>query len=482
MALNQRATPDLTEGPIARTLWMFSLPILGANVLQSLNASVNTFWVGHYMGEAALTATTNANLILFFLLGVVFGISMATTILVGQSVGARNMDEARRVVGTGAGFFFVLAVLVAVAGYAVTPELLRAMGTPADAQPFAVAYLRIIFIAMPAMYFYSFLMMTLRGAGDSRTPFYFMVLSVLLDIALNPLLMFGWGPIPALGIAGSAAATLIAQTVALSGLIIYLYRTRHFLRLGRHELHFLKPDPNILRALVAKGLPMGMQMVVISSSAIVMIALVNQHGSQTTAAYGAASQLWTYIQMPALAIGAAVSSMAAQNVGARLWDRVNRIAGVGIAFNVLITGSLVLLIYLFNRAALRLFLPDDGAAVAIGQHLNALVVWSFLFFGITFVIFGVVRATGAVFAPLIILAISLWLVRYPFALALSARLGADAIWWSFPLGSLVSLTLALLYYRFGHWRKAQMLAEPALDAQAPTTAIGTPAHDIVDAR
>jgi len=202
MPASAKAHHSLTEGPIARTLLMFSLPILGANVLQSLNASVNMVWIGHYLGEAALTASANVNLILFLLLGLVFGISMANTLLVGQAVGAKNLDEAKCVVGTSVGFFIVLSVLVSLLGFVFTPQILAAMRTPADAVPFAIAYMRIIFLALPSMYFYTFLMMTLRGAGDSRTPFYFMLLSVVLDIALNPLLIFGVGPLPKMGIAG----------------------------------------------------------------------------------------------------------------------------------------------------------------------------------------------------------------------------------------------------------------------------------------
>jgi putative MATE family efflux protein len=473
-------TPSLTEGPIARTLLLFSLPILGSNVLQSLNASVNSVWIGHFLGEAALTASSNANLVLFFLLGVVFGISMANTILVGQAIGANNIDQAKRVVGTSVGFFVALSATVAILGYVFTPRILAALGTPADAQPFAIAYLHIIFIALPSMYFYSFLMMTLRGAGDSRTPFLFMLLSVGLDIALNPLLIFGWGPVPALGIGGSALATLIAQTVALAGLVAHLYRRKHFLCLYRGELHYLKPDFALVRALVLKGLPMGLQMVVISSSALVMISMVNAYGSQTTAAYGAASQLWTYIQMPSLAVGAAVSSMAAQNVGAQRWDRVSRIAGAGVAYNLLLTGALVAVVYLFTRGALGIFLPDDGVAIGIAQHLNAIVVWSFLFFGLSFVLFGVVRATGAVMAPLIILAVALWFVRVPFAWLLRGHYGADAVWWSFPLGSVVAVVLAAAYYRWGDWRHASMLG-PGATQQAASTGLDVPATALLAA-
>lgn len=458
----------LTEGPIARTLLLFSLPILGANVLQSLNASVNAIWVGHFLGESAFAATSNANLILFFLLGVVFGVGMATTIMVGQTLGAHDVPEARRVVGTGLGFFVVLSVLVALGGFVATPLMLRAMGTPHDALPFATDYLRIIFVALPAMYLYTFLMMTLRGAGDSRTPFAFMLVSVVLDVALNPLFIFGLGPVPAMGIAGSAVATLIAQVVSLLALIAWLYHRKHFLCIHRHELRLLIPEPVLLRQLVMKGLPMGAQMIVISSSAIIMMSLVNRHGSQTTAAYGAAAQLWTYIQMPALAIGSAVSSMVAQNVGAKRWDRVAGIGRAGVLTNFTLTGTLVLVIYLFNRAALALFLGEDSSAIGIAQHLNHIVVWSFLLFGVTFVMFGVVRATGAVMLPLIVLVISMWLVRYPFAALLEPRWGADAIWWSFPVGSLVSIAITTVYYRRGSWKKAHMLpATPASVGASP---------------
>jgi putative MATE family efflux protein len=452
------------------------LPVLGGNVLQSLNASVNAVWVGHYLGEAALTAASNANIILFFLLGVVFGVGMATTILIGQSVGRKDIQQAKRVVGTGSVFFLVLSVIAAVAGFIFTPYIFTAMGTPAAAQPLAISYLRVIFVALPFMFFYSFLMMALRGAGDSKTPFMFMLLSVVLDIALNPVFIFGVGPIPEMGIAGSALATLIAQVVSLTAMIVFLYKRGHFLFPTRRELAYFLPDPAILRALVVKGLPMGLQMVVISSSAIVMISLVNQYGTDTTAAFGVASQLWTYVQMPALALGAGVSSMAAQNVGAGLWPRVDRIAKVGVGLNFVLTGALALVIYLFNRHSLGIFLPEGTQAIGIAQHINLIVVWSFVAFGMTIVLFGVVRATGAVFAPLIILFISIWLVRLPFAGLLHDRFGADAIWWSFPLGSVISLVLAALYYRYGNWRKQRMMSpQPELIAEAPETGVGMPA-------
>jgi putative MATE family efflux protein len=311
-------------------------------------------------------------------------------------------------------------------------------------------------LALPFMSGMFFLMAALRGAGDSRTPFIYLVLSVILDIGLNPLLIFGWGPIPRLGIAGSATATLIAQGLSCGALIIHLYRTKHFLRIRRHELALFKVDWTLVRLLVTKGVPMGLQMFVVSSSMIAVVSLVNRFGSQETAAFNAAMQLWNYIQMPAMAVGAAVSSMAAQNVGAGRWDRVGKVATTGLMFNFVVGGAAIAVVYLLNRHALALFLPATGAAIDISVHLNAIVLWSFILFGTSFVLFGVVRATGAVIAPLFMLVISLWLVRVPFAFLMLDRWHADAIWWSFPFASIVSAVLASLYYRYGGWRKLRL--------------------------
>jgi Na+-driven multidrug efflux pump len=225
---------------------------------------------------------------------------------------------------------------------------------------------------------------------------------------------------------------------------------------------------------------MGAQMLVISSSAIIMMSMINAYGAQTAAAYAVAVQVWTYVQMPAMAIGAAVSSMAAQNVGAKKWDRVERSAHSGILINVLLTGSLVAVLYLLDPFIVELFLPGQAASVAIAEHINNTALWSFILFGMTFVLFGVVRATGAVNPPLVILLISLLGVRIGFAKLMEPTLGADAIWRSFPVGSAVSASLAFADYRWGGWRNARMgpAAPPARVVEdAPDTGVGAPAID-----
>ena len=454
---------DLTIGPIGRTLLAFAVPTLASSVLQSLNGSINAIWVGRFLGEGALAATSNANMVMFLLMAFVFGFGMASTILVGQAFGRRDLEGARRVVGTAIGGFLPVAAAIAILGWIGAPALLRLLAMPPDAMPLALAYLRMIFLAMPAILILIVLMMGLRGSGDALTPLWFMIVAVILDSGLNPVFILGLGPAPALGIAGSALATVIANYVALIALIVWIYWRDLPLRLRGRELAWLRPDPALLATIVRKGVPMGLQMIVVASSALATIGLVNREGVDTTAAFGVATQLWTYIQMPAMALGAAASAMAAQNIGAGKWDRVNAVTRTGIIFNLLITGLLVALLAVADRPALALFLGGDSPAMPIARHIQIIATWSFILFGVTMVIFGTVRANGAVLGPLIILAIGLYPIRLGFALGAYPRLGADALWLSFPVASFSNMALAIAFYLHGGWRKARMGPPPSAE-------------------
>jgi Na+-driven multidrug efflux pump len=228
----------------------------------------------------------------------------------------------------------------------------------------------------------------------------------------------------------------------------------------------LRLNWTIIGVLIKKGIPMSAQMMVLSLSGVLMISIVNRFGIDTAAAFGASMQLWNYIQMPAFAVGMAVSAMAAQNVGARKWDRVASVARVGVVYATVLTGSVVVLLEILNTRAYSLFLQNGSAAMEAAVHINRIVTPSFVFFGVTMVLFGVVRATGAVMAPLITLTISLLVVRIPLAEAFTDRWGASSIWWSFPLSSAVAALLAVLYYKYGGWRSAHMESVPTQSTES----------------
>lgn len=459
---------DLTSGPIARTLMLFALPTLGTNILQSLNGSINSIWVGRFLGENALAATSNANLVMFLMLAAVFGFGIAATILVGQNMGRRDIEAVRRAMGTAVGSFVIMSVLIAVVGYFASPAILHLLATPPEAARLAEAYLRVIFIAMPALFMVTVITMGMRGTGDSVTPFLIMILNVVLDSGLNPVFIQGLFGAPRLGIAGAATATAIASYASLIVLVAMIYARDLTIRLRGRELRWLIPDPALLKVIIAKGIPMGLQMFVISFSGLALMGLVNHAGVDVVAAYGVTLQLWTYIQMPALAVGAAVSAMAAQNVGAGLWPRVEAVTRSGIGINLLITAALIGIVTLADRPMLSLFLGDASPALPIARHIHLVASWSFLMFGVTMVIFATVRATGAVVAPLVILAIAMFPIRLGAVFALKPFMGIEALWWTQPLSSFASMVMALGYYRAGSWRKLSMqTVSPRELAEAP---------------
>ena len=458
MATGKSGSKDLTQGAIGSTLLLFAMPTLASNILQSLNGSINAIWVGRFLGAQALAATANANIIMFLMFSVVFRFGMASTVVVAQSVGAKDIDAARRAFGTAVGFCSMLGLGVAIAGWIGAPALLRLLATPQEAFDLALVYLRVIFFAMPATLLVVMIMMGLRGAGDARTPLIFMIVSVAIDPVLNPVLILGLGPVPAFGIAGSAAATAAAGFISLIGVVAFIYAKDMPLRLRGAELRYLWPAADQMRVLLGKGLPMGLQMIVMSLSGLVMIGLVNREGLLVTAAYGAAQQIWTYLQMPAMAMGAAVSAMAAQNIGAARWDRISRITGYGLGYLLAVTSAMVAVILLFHEPLLALFLGNNQAAIEAAWTMQLLASWSFIFFGCTMILFGVMRANGVVVAPLLILIFTLFAVRLGFYYLAYPVVDANALWLSFPAGSLTALLLASAVYLHGGWRKAKLMA------------------------
>ncbi len=450
---------DLTRGPILKTLLAFSIPTLLSNMLQSINGTANAIWVGKLIGEDAVAATANANIVMFLVFSAAFGFGMAGTVRIGQRFGGGDVEGARRTFGTVLSLCAGVGALVALLGWIFAPAMLHALDTPGSAYDLALAYLRVIFISMPFGIVTIVVAMSLRGAGDARTPLIFMILSVVLDIALNPMLITGLGPLPQLGIAGAATSTLLANLVSLVAMLVYMYRKNLPLCLRGSDLAYLRPRRDELDFILAKGLPMGAQMLVMSAAGIIVVGLVNREGLVAAAAYGGAMQLFTYVQMPAMAVGAAVSAMAAQYIGAGRMDGLDQVTRAGSILNLALTGVMTALVLVFDRAALAMFLTPGGPALELARHIQFMAAWSFILLGVTMVYTGTLRAGGIVWRPLAIMFVALYPARLGFYYFAYPRIGADAIWLTYPVGSLVALVLAFALYRFGNWRpKARAVA------------------------
>lgn len=441
---------DLTQGPVARTLFDFALPSLAVNVIQVMNGTIASIFVGKMLGEAALAATANANQILFIVFAVVFGFAMAATILVGQAAGRGDTAEVRRTTGASMGTFFLGGLATAFGGWFAAPAILHMLGTPAEVYEPALAFLRVSMIGLPISAINMLLPSLLRGVGDAVSPLRATVINVAVIAIAAPIL------ITSFGIVGAGYAGILSNLASMSYQILNIYRADLPIRLRGDEWHLLKPDWAHARPLMSLGFPMGLTMLLMGISQMGMIGLINREGMETVAAFGAANQIWSYLQMPAFAVATAAAAMAAQNIGAGRWDRINRIAWAGMGINFLLTGVLVIIITLFQVPLLQLFLPKGSESVPIGAHISLLLNWTYILMGVTTIITSVVRANGAVMVPLVILIVTAVILRLVIGFLGYPIWGANAIWAAFIAHVIVSTIWYLAYYQWGKWREKKI--------------------------
>ena len=459
------------EGPITATLARFALPLLLTNFLHSVSGTWGAVWAGQVLGSNALTAVATANVIMFMVMGSAMGIGTAAGVAIGQSLGAGDERAVKRVVGGAVVFIVVLSLALATVGWALAPAIVEAIGTPAAARGFAVTHLRFTCLAMPSIFTYLVMMMMLRGAGDARTPFRFTVVWIGGTMAMTPLLLKGAFGLPGLGIASLGLASLAANALALGTLVTYVYLKRSPVALHRGDLHHFRPDPVLLRLLVRRGVPLALESILVQGAYFVLLSAVNSYGAATAAAYAASAQLWGYVQLPSNALAAAMSAMAAMNIGAGRWDRVEQIALRGCGLSFVIATAATGLMYALGDAPLRLFIPAGGEVLAIAWRINLIALWGWIALSATMGVFAIMRANGAMLAPMLIFALTMWVFRVPFALGLQPVLGDAAIWWSFPFGTVCSALIAVAWYHRGGWRRQRpMLAD--LDTQVEESRIG----------
>lgn len=459
------------EGPITPTLARFALPLLLTNFLHSVSGTWGAVWVGQVLGANALTAVATANVIMFMVMGSAMGIGTAAGVAIGQSLGAGDDRAVKRVVGGAVVFIVVLSLALAACGWALAPAIVDGIGTPAAARDFAVTHLRFTCLAMPSIFTYLVMMMMLRGAGDARTPFRFTLVWIGGTMALTPLLLKGAFGLPGLGIASLGLASLAANALALGTLVAYVYLKRSPIALHRGDLHHFRPDPVLLRLLVKRGVPLALESILVQGAYFVLLSTVNGYGAATAAAYAASAQLWGYVQLPSNALAAAMSAMAAMNIGAGRWDRVERIALRGCGLSFVIASVATVAMYALGEAPLRLFIPAGGEVLDIAWRINLIALWGWIALSVTVGLFAIMRANGAMLAPILIFALTMWAFRVPFALGLRPWLGDAAVWWSFPFGTICSALIAWAYYRWGGWRQQRaMLAD--LDTQVEEGHVG----------
>lgn len=450
------STPAVVEqASTPSALWKAYLAFLGpmivSNILQALSGTVNNIYLGQMLGVSAMASVSAFFPVLFFLISFMIGLGSGAAVLIGQAWGAGEFDRVKAIAGTTLTVGIASGLLVALFGGAFTEAMLRALGTPADILPGATEYARIMLIAAPGVFIFLLVTSMLRGVGDTKTPLKTLLISTAIGLLVTPALIVGFAGLPRLGVASGAYAAVVSYVVSLCWLAWYLLRTHHRLAPDAAFIKHLRIDRTILRKVLGIGLPTGLSMITVSLAEVAVLFLVNRYGSQATAAYGAVNQIVSYVQFPAMSIAITASILGAQAIGAGRSEILGKIARTGITLNVVLTGSLVLLGYLFSRSIIGLFITD-AAVVELAQTLLHIMLWSSVIMGMSMVLSGLMRASGTVLVPTAISMFCIGVVEIPVAWLLSNRYGLNGIWAAYPVAFLTMLAMQTAYYR-RVWRK-----------------------------
>lgn len=445
---------DLTTGAEGKQILLFAVPMLIGNIFQQLYNIVDSIVVGKYVGSAALAAVGASFPILFTISSLVGGVTIGGSVLVSQYFGAKNYKKVKITSDTLQIFLLISSAVMSVLFFLLSRPIFTMLSIPEEVMPEAVRYFDIVILTTTIPTFSLFgISSIMRGVGNSKTPIYFAVGSIILNTILDLVfvLVFGWG------IDGVAWATGIATLTGWGALWYYLNKKED--SMIRFNLNYKKWefDWDNFRISLKIGLPSGIQQVLVGVGSMALLSIVSPYGVSVLAAYTAAGRVDMFVSMPAMNLAAALSSFVGQNLGANRFDRIKKGLWETLKYSTAICIFLTLVVVFFGEDIMGLFVQQNSLhhdeIIRIGKEYLLIVTSFYIVFSTMFVVNGVTRGAGATLVPMLITTLSLWIIRIPLAYLLSAKFGVSGVWWSIPIGWTFGCMGAIIYYNSGLWKK-----------------------------
>ncbi|MGN0955290.1 MATE family efflux transporter [Dialister sp.] len=422
-------TIDFTSGSIFRKILLFSLPLMVGNVFQQLYNVVDTLVVGKFLGEAPLAAVGSAYTLMIFLTSILIGLSMGSSVYFSLCFGRKNFDRMRQSIYISFLSIGALTLVMNGAVYFLLDSLIRFMQVPSEVVPYIREYLWWIFSGLLAVFLYNFGAALLRAVGDSVTPLVFLIISSLLNAALDILFVvyLGWG------VAGAAQATVISQYVSGAGIFLYCL-------LGRQDFHIsgkdMTWDRKVFLDMSQLSLLTSLQQSIMNFGILLVQGLVNSFGTTVMAAFAAGVKIDTIAYSPLQDFGNAFSTYVAQNYGAGNRDRIRQ--GIKTAGKMIFIFSLLAsgIVSFLAPLLMGFFVPETAEdVVAVGSRYLRIEGSCYLGIGILFMLYGFYRAVKRAAVSVVLTVLSLG-TRVVLAYFLSSfpEIGVTGIWLSIPIG------------------------------------------------
>lgn len=441
---------DMTQGSIVAHLLKFAFPLLLGNIFQQLYNMVDTWVVGNYVSNEAFSAVGSVGPIINTLIGFFSGLSTGAGAVISQFYGAKKEDKVQDAVHTAVLMTLILGVVFTGVGMLMTPYMLELMKTPKEVFPQSEAYLSIYFSGILGLMLYNIGAGILRAVGDSRRPFYFLVVTAVMNTVLDLVFVLKFE----MGVKGVALATIIAQAASALLVMLTLMRSKNCIRLS---LNKLRMRWDMLKKIVGVGIPAAFQLSVTSFSNVFVQSYINYFGADFMAGWTAYAKIDQLALLPMQSISMASTTFVAQNLGSKQDKRAQRGLGIAILLSVVITAILLLPIMIF-APRLVTFFNDKVEVVEYGTVLLRIISPFYLLCCVNQVLAGALRGAGNSRSVMLILLPSFVVFRQIYLFVMANYISNEfiPIAMAYPAGWFVASSLLSLYYlkvRFSGYKK-----------------------------
>lgn len=481
--LGKPGQDEIIEGSVVSVLFKLGWPIMVSSLLQTMYNLIDTIWIGRLSGEEGVNSMGAMSLawpLVFLMISVGMGLGIAALALISQHTGAKNYEEANRDAGQ---LFFILSVLsiiLGAIGFVFAEPLVSLISGGGPIVSYGTQYLQVIFLGLPFMMLFFAFSFIMRAWGDTITPMKLMLVSIVINIILDPLLIFGsgtslfWGitipelpvlgTIPHLGIQGAAIATVFSRFVGATIAIYLLFTGKVGIKL---KLEYLKPKVEKIKKFFKIGIPATAARIGDSLGFVLLVGLLANlpNKEEVLAAYGIGSRVIniTFVFMGGL--GMAMSTMVGQTLGAGKDERLEEVTKKGIVIMVIFMTIISIILYLFRYSLIGFFMPGETKVINMGASFLAILAIGGPFFAIFNAVSGILNGSGHTSQQMVISLARLWVLRLPLVYIFAFVLGWLIVgaWWGMVVSNIISAVLAFYLYKIGWWRK-RIIEKPSQKA------------------
>ncbi|MDD4027242.1 MAG: MATE family efflux transporter [Candidatus Shapirobacteria bacterium] len=454
---------SIVKMPVFKALFTLAVPIIMANLFQAMYQLTDSFWVGR-LGGAALAAVSICGPIIFLAVSIGIGFAIAGSTFVAQYFGAKNDKMVSHAAAQTILMISLISLIFSISGFILSPQILHFMGANAEIFNMALGFMRVSFIAIIANFSFFIFQSIMRGIGKPIIPVYIVVATVLLNFILDPLLIFGFGPIPASGPMGAALATLLTQTIAAITGFIILFGGRHGIHL---KIKDFTPNFKFIKKAFLIGLPASIEQSSRSLAMVLITSLLAGFGTVAIASYGAGYNIIQVAMMAAIGLAVANGTLVGQNIGAKDLPQANRVAKLSSLIGFVILSFFGLIVFIFSRQLVSFFIPNDQIVINEASNFIRIIAFGFGFVSLHMTLANVFTAAGQTTTTMLLSICSQWIIQIPLAYFLSkyTSLGIKGIWFSFLINNIISSIIAFIIFSRGRWKKGRIIEDNKLTSQ-----------------